>query len=167
MESLKTVLQKIEQPLNFASRENYRNLSHIKDLGKTLQNLLALLKNAMPSSCENDSLKILEGLTEIFSDYDLQGLETKKIKIINASLLLEQLKIALDSNPSCRQKHLQNEVTIQRISDLKEAMAKLTVPVQYLKGVGPKMAERLAVKKISTVEDLLFFCPALMKTGEK
>ena len=38
-------------------------------------------------------------------------------------------------------------------------MAKLNLPVQYLKGVGPKMAERFAAKKITTVEDLLFFLP--------
>ena len=38
-------------------------------------------------------------------------------------------------------------------------MAKLTLPVQYLKGVGPKMAARFAAKKIATVEDLLYFLP--------
>ena len=41
MDSLKKILQKIEQPLNFASKDNYKNLSHIKDLGKSLLNLLA------------------------------------------------------------------------------------------------------------------------------
>jgi ATP-dependent DNA helicase RecG len=159
MESLKTILQKIEQPLNFASKEDYRNLSHIKDLGKSLQNLLALFKDALPSSCGNDVLKVMEGLTEIFSGYDLQGLEIKKIKITNALLLFEQLKIALDSNPSCQPQYLPDEKTLQRISDLKEAMAKLTVPIQYLKAVGPKMAQRFAAKKIATIEDLLYFLP--------
>jgi len=73
MESLKAILQKIEQPLNFSSKENYRNLSHIKDLGKTLQRLLALLKDAIPSLSSNDSFKLLEELSEIFSDYDRQN----------------------------------------------------------------------------------------------
>lgn len=159
MESLKTILQKIEQPLNFASKENYRKLSHIKDLGKSLQSLLKLLKVAIPLSCSNDSLKLLEGLTGIFSDYDPQDLEIKKKKITSAFVLFEQLKIILDSNPSCQPPNLQDEKTLQRISDLKEAMAKLTVPIQYLKGVGPKMAERFAAKKIATVEDLLYFLP--------
>ena len=159
MESLKTILQKIEQPLNFASKEDYRNLSHIKDLGKTLQNLLTLLKGALPSSCDNESLKLLEGLTEIFSDYDLKDLDVKKNQITKALSRFERLKVALDSNPSCQPQQLHDEITIQRISDLKVAMAKLNVPVQYLKGVGPKMAERFAAKKIATVEDLLFFLP--------
>jgi ATP-dependent DNA helicase RecG len=42
---------------------------------------------------------------------------------------------------------------------LRESSAKLSTPVQYLKGVGPKMAARFAAKKISTVDDLLFFLP--------
>jgi len=160
MESLKMILQKIEQPLNFASKDNYRNLSHIKDLGKSLQILLALLKGALPAaSCDNNILKLLEGLSEIFSDYDRKDLEIKKNRIKNALLLFEQLKIALDSIPVTQQHDFQDEQTIQRISDLKEGMAKLTVPIQYLKGVGPKMAERFAAKKIVTVEDLLFFLP--------
>jgi len=159
MESLKAILQKIERPLNFSSKENYRNLSHIKDLGKTLQRLLALLKDAIPSLSSNDSFKLLEELSEIFSDYDRQNMEIKKNKIKNALLLFEQLKIALDSIPISQPQHFQDEKTLQRISDLKEAMAKLNVPIQYLKGVGPKMAERFAAKKIATVEDLLYFLP--------
>jgi ATP-dependent DNA helicase RecG len=42
---------------------------------------------------------------------------------------------------------------------LKTSSEKLSVPVQFLKGVGPKMATRFQVKKISTVEDLLYFLP--------
>jgi len=159
MESIKAILQKIEQPLSFASKENYRNISHIKDLGKSLQSLLALLKGALPSPISNESLNLLEGLTEIFSDYDQQDLERKKDKITNALLLLEQLKIVFDSILVNKPQNLQDEQTIQRISDLKQAMAKLTVPIQYLKGVGPKMAERFAAKKIATVEDFLYFLP--------
>ena len=159
MESLKAILQKIEQPLNFASRDNYRNLSHIKDLGKSLQSMLVLLKNELPSLKSNNSLELLGGLTEIFADYDLMDLEEKKNKITNALLLLEQLKTTLNSIPVSKPQHLQNETTLQRISDLKEAMAKLTMPIQYVKGVGPKMAERFAAKKIATIEDLLYFLP--------
>ena len=155
MESTKALLQKIEQPLIFASKENYRNLAHIKNLGKSLLHLLELLKGDL----QLNSSKLLDGLTEIFSDYDLQDFEIKKDKIKNALSLFEQLKIALDSILAKLPQHLQDENTLQRVVDLKEAMAKLTVPIQYMKGVGPKMAERFAAKKIATVEDLLFFLP--------
>jgi ATP-dependent DNA helicase RecG len=38
-------------------------------------------------------------------------------------------------------------------------MLQLQTPVQYVKGVGPKIAEILAEKGISTVEDLLYYLP--------
>jgi ATP-dependent DNA helicase RecG len=38
-------------------------------------------------------------------------------------------------------------------------MLQLQMPVQYVKGVGPKIAEILAEKGISTVEDLLYYLP--------
>src|SRR6202020_1675174 len=38
-------------------------------------------------------------------------------------------------------------------------MVELTTPVQYVKGVGPKMAEILATKGIATVGDLLHYLP--------
>ncbi|HZR27303.1 MAG TPA: ATP-dependent DNA helicase RecG [Terriglobales bacterium] len=38
-------------------------------------------------------------------------------------------------------------------------MPDLTTPVQYLKGVGPRIADLLAAKGIHTVEDLLYYLP--------
>ena len=38
-------------------------------------------------------------------------------------------------------------------------MVELTTPVQYVKGIGPKMAEILATKSIATVGDLLHYLP--------
>ena len=38
-------------------------------------------------------------------------------------------------------------------------MLDLTTPVQYVKGVGPRLAEALAAKGIITVEDLLYYLP--------
>ncbi len=159
MESIKGLLQKIEQPLNFASKDNYRNLSHIKDLGKSLQSMLAGFKGVLLTSNINDSHNLLEGLTEIFADYDLMDLEIKKNKITNALFLFEQLKTTMNSISVNQPQHLRNETTLKRIADLKETSTKLTLPIQYLKGVGPKMAERFAAKKIATVEDFLYFLP--------
>ena len=51
MDSPKEILQKIERSLTFASRDNYKNLSNIKDLGKFLLNLLPALKDSsLPAS---------------------------------------------------------------------------------------------------------------------
>ncbi len=38
-------------------------------------------------------------------------------------------------------------------------MLDLHTPVQYVKGIGPRLSEILATKGISTVEDLLYYLP--------
>ena len=38
-------------------------------------------------------------------------------------------------------------------------MLELTTSVQYVKGIGPRLAEVLAVKDIRTVDDLLHYLP--------
>ena len=38
-------------------------------------------------------------------------------------------------------------------------MLELSTQVQYVKGIGPRLAEVLATKGISTVEDLLYYLP--------
>jgi ATP-dependent DNA helicase RecG len=157
MESFKKNLQRIEQPLNFAAKDDFKNLSHIKDLGKSLSGLIAFQISAIPPSAKNIFGPALDNMMRIFLDYDLQDVAGKKIKITEASLILERLKNAADSFDARRP--AQEEQITARIEDLKASVEKLSLPVQFLKGVGPKMAERFAAKKIRTVEDLLYFLP--------
>src|SRR4030042_3615513 len=159
MDSLKMILQKIEQPLNFASKDNYKNISHIKDLGKSLLNLLVSLKSSLPSAANNDAFSCIEDLSQIFSDYDWQKLELKKNSIEKAQIIWGKLKGAIFSLPASTPLYAEDMQAMQRVAHLREVLSKLTLPVQYLKGVGPKMAARFAAKKIATVEDLLFFLP--------
>ena len=44
-------------------------------------------------------------------------------------------------------------------------MLEPSTPVQYVKGIGPRLAEVLAAKGIRTVDDLLHYLPFAMKTG--
>ena len=46
-----------------------------------------------------------------------------------------------------------------RVADLMRRFALLDQPVRFLKGVGPKLAERLARMDLATIEDLLYFLP--------
>ncbi|MEN6623520.1 MAG: ATP-dependent DNA helicase RecG [Smithella sp.] len=157
MKEIKKILQKIENPLIFASKNNFKNLSNIKDLGKTLFNFSLLLKT---SSCltfqENLSAKVDE-LSAIFSDYEYLESALKKQKIEKSLIILNEIKTAVNSIPEFET--IKDEHLNPKISAFKEAQDKLAQPVQYLKGVGPKMAQRFGTKKIATVEDLLFFLP--------
>ena len=160
MESFKKNLQKIEQPLNFAAKDDFKNLPHIKDLGKSLVALITLQISAIPPAAKNSFEPPLGNMLHMFSDYDEQDITVKKTKISEATLILERLKNAAEHFDASKpfSPH-QDEQIAERIADMKASGEKLALPVQFLKGVGPKMALRFAAKKINTVEDLLFFLP--------
>ena len=44
-------------------------------------------------------------------------------------------------------------------------MLQLGTPVQYVKGIGPRLAELLAKKGIQTLDELVHYCLFAMKTG--
>ena len=44
-------------------------------------------------------------------------------------------------------------------AELAKNLEKLRTPLQYIKGIGPKLGERLAKKGLSTVEDILYYLP--------
>ncbi len=160
MESFKKSLRKIEQPLNFAAKDDFRNLSHIKDLGKSLTGLIAQQISAIPPVAKNSFEPALGNMLHIFSDYDAQDITAKKSKISEATQILERLKNAADVFDAHKpvSSHQEEQIT-ERISDLRLSGEKLNMSVQFLKGVGPKMAVRFAAKKINTIEDLLYFLP--------
>lgn len=156
MDTFKKILQKIEQPLNFAFQEDYKNITHIKNMGKTLVNLLLSLKGLLPRATDNSVFVMIDELLNIFSDYDEQKLEAKKIALGKAKPVWVKLKAEVNF---LHQHNKQEENTAKSVANLRESLTKLCTPIQYLKGVGPKMAARFAAKKINTVEDLLFFLP--------
>ncbi len=160
MESFKSSLLKIEQPLTFAAKDNFKNLSHIKFLGKSILGLIAHQIKAIPPDAKNSFELPLDNMVRIFSDYDEKDLTVKKSKIVEAALILERIKKTIDIRDAQKPISLQQEDQIaERISDLAVSREKLALPVQFLKGVGPKLAARFAAKKINTVEDLLYFLP--------
>ncbi|MDD4356389.1 MAG: ATP-dependent DNA helicase RecG, partial [Smithellaceae bacterium] len=142
------------------ARDDFKNLSHIKDLGKAMSGIIAQQIDAIPPAMQKRFEPPLGNMLTIFSDYDAQDTAGRKIKIIEAAKILERLMDAIDVFDAGKPvSPLREEQINERISDLKTSAEKLSVPVQFLKGVGPKMAARFQAKKISTVEDLLYFLP--------
>ena len=104
-----------------------------------------------------DSGPFLQKLQELFKGYDAIPLEQKKEILKNSLLLCAELRqrlVAAIHSPDSHEKVLE-----QRIHDLRQAIDKLSGDVQYIKGVGPRIAELLAKKGIKTIEDVLFFFP--------
>jgi len=160
MESFKKNLQRIEQPLAFAAKDHFKNLPNIRNLGKSLSGLIALQIDAIPSAAKNLFGPALDHMMRIFLEYDEKDEDRKRSSIAEALVILERLRHAAENfdarHPAAP---LREEQIAARINDLKTSCEKLSAPVQFLKGVGPKMALRFAAKKIFTVEDLLYFLP--------
>jgi ATP-dependent DNA helicase RecG len=160
MDSVRKILQKIENPLRFASKDDFRNLTQIKELGKSLTGFITELQTILPPSASKIFTNHISVLLNIFSDYDAKEIKVKKTKISEAAAILEKIQNEVDAFDTARATAANQEVQItERIVDLKKATEKLQMPVQFLKSVGPKMAERFAAKKINTVEDLLYYLP--------
>ena len=156
MNSVKEILAKIEAPLIFASRDSYKHLILIRDLERVMKGFFCQFREAISDSdIESDMTSkvtdnILSDLDATFDGFDSCSLEEKKVRIEKAQNLLNKLKEGMSFSPV-----IYSESDIN-ISDYFE---KLSLPVQFVKGVGPKIALLLEKKGLKTVEDLLYFIP--------
>ncbi|MFH1081138.1 MAG: ATP-dependent DNA helicase RecG [Pseudomonadota bacterium] len=162
MERLIDILTKIEQPLLFSSREGYKHLHLVKELETTILTLQAKLLQDLPS-IETDALTemdiqmLADQLRQLFVGFDSATHEHKKDVIHQALLATRELKhILRDSLPPS---DMQSEAMAGRVHDLQQAIGKLATDVQFIKGVGPRIAELLARKGVRTIEDVFYFLP--------
>ena len=129
------------RPLRFASRRDYANLPKIKGLEETLL-------RALEDTPDLPSEKAAR-LRELIAGLDTLPLEEKKERLRAIEEILLEITRSEEEFPP----YPEDPETYRRYRrDLER-------PVQYLKGVGPKIAAKLAGREIKTVEDLLFFLP--------
>jgi len=146
MDSVLKILANIETPLMFSSRESYKHLPRIKGLEGIMKGLLHQCRKAMIDLDKGDSIdtpvmEILSGLEKTMDGFNVAPLGMKKEQIEKAMRLLNALKEEITPTMSLA------------------SFEKLSLPVQYVKGVGPKIALLLEKKGLKTVEDLLYFIP--------
>ena len=154
MDDFRDILEKLEAPLVFSSKNSFRNLSLVKDLGSTMSVFLYKLKETGHPLNEHDA-DVVSKLEDIFLEFDSRSGEDKKNLISNALELIETLKGLCYHHPVISS----NKQTVSTIEELKEFFKKLSLPVQFVKGVGPKIALLLEKKGIKTVEDMLYSLP--------
>ncbi|OAG27171.1 ATP-dependent DNA helicase RecG [Thermodesulfatator autotrophicus] len=136
----------ILRPLRFVSKNKFANLPKVKNLEHTLKEALERIKDALPPGIYQEIHSLLEDLEAV-------SLEEKKLRIKKIFSLLEE-------GPQKEANNLPSfedvPIDIETYYSYRKELAK---PVQFLKGVGPKIAHKLAKREIKTVEDLLFFLP--------
>ena len=131
------------RPINFASRNNFANLSKIKGLEKSLLQALEGLEQELAPETTSRIRALIQGLEAL-------PFEEKKAR-------LQEIKECLlaSSSPSLPP----FPEYPQDLATYKQFRGELEKPVQFLKGVGPKLATKLASREIQTIEDLLYFLP--------
>lgn len=160
MEDILKILNKIETPLIFLSKNSYKNLPVVRDLERTVSGFLDELKSAFLSNCrENSTVEIpedvIQKLHKTFQGFDSLSISDKKKRIDKAFVYIKELK-SLCSGPA---PSIPNDSGIQPEKSLNECFRKLSADVQYIKGVGPKVAALLGRKGLRNVEDMLYFLP--------
>jgi len=158
MESLDKIVQKMEAPIAFASGDAYSRLSQIKNLEKVMISLLRRMKEGIRGeeylSRKNELDGLSDSLSNLFGGYDTLPQEQKRDRLSRATPLLSELKNTLRSLSGTDKQLRQGGDGGDR-----NAPNILSQPVQFIQGVGPRIAALLARKNISIVEDLLYFIP--------
>jgi len=169
------LLNKITCPLDFAVADGGRHLHLIKDLEKTMLHLADRLNMEMqplafPPAVKPDEpsgTELLRDFSHIFTSFDQCTLEDKEKKVKQALLLLRKIRDAivkkLPGAPNASSDHgeLPKSGSLPAAAPFTAAgwAEKLALPVSSLKGVGPRTAQQLARKGLTTIEDLIYFLP--------
>ncbi|MEZ4846298.1 MAG: OB-fold nucleic acid binding domain-containing protein [Bdellovibrionota bacterium] len=152
MESYVTFLDALERPLKYLQQNQYKNLSQVKNLES---HVLQSCQRAV-SHVQNARLKEkLESIQNLFEAFDLKS-DPEKIKTIEDSLgVLAEEKSAM----SDRFQYKEHEHSLLTLAQAQEKFKKLETNVQFVKGVGPSLGEKLRENGIPTVFDLLNLIP--------
>jgi ATP-dependent DNA helicase RecG len=182
-EEFLTLLEALERPLRFASRNDFANLSKVRDLEQLVDDLtLKALSLDLPAS----QTAVIQSLRESFAGYEKLQPGEKKRLIQGSLATIAGLKADKQSFPAAREaeekvgvqspaEETATAVTYPRKSpstetpsDAAEEVREKTnlydrdpseIPIQYLKGVGPRVAALLGKKGIRSVEDALYYFP--------
>ena len=160
MESLDKIVGRMESPLAFASGDSYNRISLIKNLGTVMTSLLRQLEEGIrrdfdQSPRQNELDRLLTMLLALFDGYETLTPEIKKDRLARAKGHLSELKSILHDAATTAGNRGQTPAPQAERSgpDL------LSRSIQFIQGVGPRIASLLARKNLSTIEELLYFLP--------
>src|SRR3990170_2863680 len=155
-EELLKILEALEKPLRFVSKNDFLNISKVKDLDQLVSDLTL---KALSLSLSSDELNVFRTLRQSFSLYKDLKLESKK-KLIEESLnAIADLKKDKHSTYTHAPQTSQPVVKESSIKEAPEKKDLSQIPFQYVKGVGPRISNILAKRGIKSVEDALYYFP--------
>ena len=147
MDDLHRMLQRLARPIEFASRDGYKHLATVKNLGRYVsdQVVQTLAQQVYPPGIETDLL----ALRQLFADFDacLAPAEREQ-RLAGAQAVLDRLSGPAEGDP--------RPVAARSSTQAPEPW---TLPIRFARGVGPKRAVLLEKVGIRTVEDALWYVP--------
>ncbi len=147
---LEEILAAIEKPLQFASGHDFANLRTLKGLDSYLSRWL---DRAAALSLSPRRQDLFRKLRLQANDFDNLDLAQKKARVQEIQKILQDLKCEGEAPLPCQPWPTQAE--------FRQSRKDLQTSIQFIKGVGPRLAEILKKKNIVTVEDALYFLPRL------
>ncbi|MDD5712603.1 MAG: DEAD/DEAH box helicase, partial [Smithellaceae bacterium] len=156
------ILEKIEAPLLFSSRESYLHLPTIKEMGVAMITLADEFERTVLgcSIQEEDRQGLSTRLLQfrgLFAAFDSLTIDEKKKAITTAQALLIEIRDILPDAATLTP--CEGTIPANATDNLDESFHKLSLPLQYVKGVGPKTAALLSKKLLNNIEDALYFLP--------
>ncbi|MBI5286244.1 MAG: ATP-dependent DNA helicase RecG [Deltaproteobacteria bacterium] len=165
------ILSTLLKPLEFASRDNFRCLSAVKNLEPLVQNLcqkaLSLIqdqksenRNQKIGVTKVDTMEIKE-LQGLFAGFDGLDVEEKKKRVMRGMEIIRRVQDTRYKmqDASYKIEDLKPATCDLRLGDVKEKLARLSTPIEKVKGIGPRLSTLFKKKGLHTVEDVLYFLP--------
>jgi len=148
---LLTILEALEKPLRFVSKADFQNITKVKDLDQLVQDLAL---KALSLSLNEQLIKVVQSFRESFKVYKRLDEDDKK-GLINRTLntIFELKGKGQNYKAPISTEHMKVSKLDSDIDDLSK------ISIQFVKGVGPRIAKTLAKKGIITVEDSLYYFP--------
>lgn len=146
--SFSQILEAIERPIRYAARNDYANLRGLKGLEPYI---IYWLKKAGSFVLSPPQKELLLALKKQLPNFDRLDWAQKKERLGRLQKLIQNFKYA--------------ELTTSyatpwpSLSEFRQWRKDLKAPLQFLKGIGPRLSSLLKKKNINTVEDALYFLP--------
>jgi ATP-dependent DNA helicase RecG len=149
------IVQAIARPLQFASKGEYANLPQVKGLEKLIS---SLGHQALSLDLDPSQRRLFKELLEVFSGFEGSPMEEKKERIARSVRITMQLQ-EHEKGAEGKAKVREPEVGWGVKAEAKGKAGTLLQPIQFVKGVGPRISQKLEKKGIRTIEDALYFLP--------
>ncbi|MBI5902171.1 MAG: ATP-dependent DNA helicase RecG [Deltaproteobacteria bacterium] len=172
----------ILKPLGFASKDSFAHINSVKGLEGLVGRVCA---DVLGAGVDAEAAANVSALKALVSGFDGLDPEAKKervasaVDIVNAIINkhseriprgsprggaseLQTMNSLLENSPRLVAENF-NPPAVHRYSmsgeELKKRLQAIKTPLQYVRGIGPRLAQRLEKKGLRTVEDMLYFLP--------